>query len=322
MRILLLTNGIYAIPVIQQLCQKQADTVVGLTNEQHPGIAQVAMACQQLGVETTTLAQQSLDEQISQLIKGRQQSLVICCGFPWKISDALLGIDEVGFLNIHLAKLPQYRGPHPVFWQLKNREEEGAVCIHQLSPSLDDGPILSMKPVPITEEDTHGMHMIKAAVKAAEMLGQIWLELKSGNWKYRLRPQPSEGAAYHPRPTEMDLLIDWQKMSGAEVVALIKACNPWNQGAFTALNGSQIKIVDARLMPEEEDAITALPGLVLSADRDQGIYVATADKRKIKIEVVSLEEGIFPGGALTLIGLAAGSRFDSAPLLAMAGSKA
>jgi len=44
---------------------------------------------------------------------------------------------------VHNAPLPRYRGVSPINWALKNGEREHGVTIHELTPEIDAGPIVS-----------------------------------------------------------------------------------------------------------------------------------------------------------------------------------
>lgn len=46
-------------------------------------------------------------------------------------------------LNLHNGPLPRYRGVAPINWALKNEEVEHGVTIHEVTPGIDDGPIVS-----------------------------------------------------------------------------------------------------------------------------------------------------------------------------------
>lgn len=45
-------------------------------------------------------------------------------------------------LNLHNGPLPRYRGVAPINWALKNGETEHGVTIHEVTPGIDDGPIV------------------------------------------------------------------------------------------------------------------------------------------------------------------------------------
>jgi methionyl-tRNA formyltransferase len=46
-------------------------------------------------------------------------------------------------LNLHNGPLPRYRGVSPINWALKNRESSHGVTIHEITPGIDDGPIVA-----------------------------------------------------------------------------------------------------------------------------------------------------------------------------------
>lgn len=46
-------------------------------------------------------------------------------------------------LNLHNGPLPRYRGVAPINWALKNDEDHHGVTIHEVTPGIDDGPIVS-----------------------------------------------------------------------------------------------------------------------------------------------------------------------------------
>ena len=46
-------------------------------------------------------------------------------------------------LNLHNGPLPRYRGVAPINWALKNEEPEHGVTIHEITPGIDDGPVVA-----------------------------------------------------------------------------------------------------------------------------------------------------------------------------------
>ena len=53
-------------------------------------------------------------------------------------------IDKCGqIINIHNSPLPRYRGVSPINWALKNGESMHGVTIHEITPGIDDGPVIA-----------------------------------------------------------------------------------------------------------------------------------------------------------------------------------
>jgi methionyl-tRNA formyltransferase len=46
-------------------------------------------------------------------------------------------------LNLHNGPLPRYRGVSPINWALKNGERKHGLTIHEITPGIDDGPIVA-----------------------------------------------------------------------------------------------------------------------------------------------------------------------------------
>ena len=57
-------------------------------------------------------------------------------------------------LNLHNSPLPKYRGVSPINWALKNGEEKHGVTIHEITPRIDDGPVLAQVEDPSTPSPT------------------------------------------------------------------------------------------------------------------------------------------------------------------------
>ena len=46
-------------------------------------------------------------------------------------------------LNLHNGPLPRYRGVGPINWALKAEERSHGVTIHEITPGIDDGPVVA-----------------------------------------------------------------------------------------------------------------------------------------------------------------------------------
>ena len=57
-------------------------------------------------------------------------------------------------LNIHPSLLPKYRGLHTHARALEAGDTEAGCTVHEVTPQLDDGPILGQARVPILPDDT------------------------------------------------------------------------------------------------------------------------------------------------------------------------
>ena len=68
--------------------------------------------------------------------------LVVAC-FPNILSESLLDRAQYASINIHPSKLPEYRGPSPLFWQLRDGLSIVGATLHHMTSSIDSGDIVS-----------------------------------------------------------------------------------------------------------------------------------------------------------------------------------
>ncbi len=69
--------------------------------------------------------------------------MIVCVGFSKLFSQELLDVPRLGGINAHPSALPKWRGPAPIFWQLKEGMDYLPVTIHGLDAQEDHGPIFA-----------------------------------------------------------------------------------------------------------------------------------------------------------------------------------
>ena len=82
-------------------------------------------------------------DRIAPLLRTYEPDLVICLGFPWKIPVDSLEVPRHGWINGHPSLLPEYRGPSPVSWAIRNGERQLGFTFHRMDEELDTGAILA-----------------------------------------------------------------------------------------------------------------------------------------------------------------------------------
>jgi hypothetical protein len=81
------------------------------------------------------------------------------------------------FWNKHCALLPAYAGVFPVFWALRDRQEELGVTVHVMDEEFDQGPILAQATIP-TDSHTffsayHALYDLVAPLLDRALRGQV-----------------------------------------------------------------------------------------------------------------------------------------------------
>lgn len=128
--------------------------------------------------------------------------------FPLRIPPALLTVPRHGFLNVHPSLLPRYRGPAPVFWQLRAGETETGVSVHWLDADLDTGDLAAQRAVPLADGLRGPDIDLQLAAAGGELLAGVLNGLAAG--QAARRPQPA-GGTYQSWPTPEDFSVsgDW-----------------------------------------------------------------------------------------------------------------
>ena len=87
-------------------------------------------------------------------ILAAQPDILCLAGFMRVLTPAFVGRCQGRMLNIHPSLLPKYPGLHTHQRALDAGDTEAGCTVHEVTPVLDDGPILGQARVPIRPGDT------------------------------------------------------------------------------------------------------------------------------------------------------------------------
>jgi methionyl-tRNA formyltransferase len=124
--------------------------------------------------------------------------------------------------NLHPGFLPWGRGYYPVFWALWEQTPAGAT-MHEISPGVDEGPIVAQSRIEITEDDTGGTLHARVVQAEKRLFRRFWPQFVSGEIPPAV-PQVGTGT-YHTRREFFDLKRNahWRSMSTQDMIRLIRA---------------------------------------------------------------------------------------------------
>jgi len=188
---------------------------------------------------------------------------VVIIAYGQIISQALLDIPRLGWINVHGSLLPKYRGAAPVNWAVVNGETRTGVTTMQVNAGLDTGPILLKYETEIGPDETAPQLAARLAEAGAPLIAETLRKLDRGE----LTPEPQDDsqATLAPLLKKEDGRIDWSQPAQA-IYNRIRGLQPW-PGAFTAFRGKNCHIwgkpaVDAiqAQPPAPSGAIVASPG--------------------------------------------------------------
>lgn len=99
-------------------------------------------------------------------------------------------------INLHNGPLPKYRGVSPINWALKNGEYEHGVTIHEITPGIDDGPIVGQVKYSIYPEIDEVIDVYKRSLEYGWTLFQQTIPLLD---EIPVRIQEHENATYYSK---------------------------------------------------------------------------------------------------------------------------
>ncbi|UCS92361.1 hypothetical protein KZP23_16870 [Echinicola marina] len=213
---------------------------------------------------------------------------LFCIGFPYLVPESLLEAYPQKWINFHMGKLPDYRGPMPIFETLKAGEEEAVLTIHLMDKDFDRGNIIWEEEIKLDEVETFGSLAVKFAEQIALAAQNTSQMLQFGS-VLPSSPQP-DSSAYCPFPTQRDTSINWAYMNANEIIHLCQACNPWNGGADTAWGRTSFKLIKAKKLIGEKHQ--QAPGTILSGTGQ--VHIACVDEEVLVLEIVSSDYGTEP----------------------------
>ena len=217
-----------------------------------------------------------LDAAAREVIAPLGADLLVSFAYGHIFGPKFLSLFPLGGINLHPSLLPKYRGCTPVPAAILNRDKETAVTVQTLSLKMDEGDILAQTLVPLNGSETGESLLNYSAEEGAKLILEVIKKTaKEGNLP---AGQPQTGAAsYTSIITKEDGRINW-KESAAVTEAKIRAYYP-DPGCWCMENNSPLRILEARLMPEEKAAAYEKEpdGKIVDFSKPDGILIKTAD---------------------------------------------
>jgi phosphoribosylglycinamide formyltransferase 1 len=87
-------------------------------------------------------------------IMAAQPDILLLAGFMRVLTPGFVARFQGRMLNIHPSLLPKYPGLHTHQRALDAGDTEAGCTVHEVTPVLDDGPILGQATVPVLAGDT------------------------------------------------------------------------------------------------------------------------------------------------------------------------
>lgn len=216
---------------------------------------------------------------LAAMLAPLRPDLIICCGFPYRLSPDVTSLPRFGAINVHPALLPRHRGPWPLHWTFRAGDTEAGMTVHWMDAAFDTGGILAQGSVPVTDEDDGASLMMKLAPLAVGLLVDALPRIANGDPGI---PQDEALA------TEAGFFEDaWRVVNWDQPARIVhNQIRSWTgvtgtpRGAFATLDDARVLVTRTRLGSAGTTG-GHLPGTVLH--RNEGSLVVQCSDGPIEI---------------------------------------
>lgn len=96
---------------------------------------------------------QTLDDpQLIQKLNTLAPEFCLIACFPRKLPAMLRDVPRLACWNLHPSLLPAYRGPTPLYWQLRLQETLTGLTLHEVTDKVDAGNIVAQRRLPLPDK--------------------------------------------------------------------------------------------------------------------------------------------------------------------------
>ena len=176
-------------------------------------------------------------------MKTFRPDIIFVMTYLARLDASLSECSKYGMVNIHPSLLPKYRGGAPIFYALKNGEEQVGVTFHFITAEFDQGDIIHQTTIKVTPQDCASSVWLKVLKKIVAQLPSV-IENRS-EWASRAKKQDDAFATFVGFPSAQERTLS--DLKGAEEnLDIIRACGRVT-GAPLLINGQTIFVTDASM---------------------------------------------------------------------------
>lgn len=211
------------------------------------------------------------DEELYKTLKSLKPDVIVVVAFGQILPQKILDIPKYGSVNVHGSLLPKYRGAAPIQWAIISGEKVTGITTMYMDAGMDTGDMIQKAEVKIEDDDNFGTLYEKMKVKGGELIVQTLEKIADG-----VAPRVKQPDDFTLAPMIEKTLgnIDWNNDS-EDIRNLVRGLNPI-PGAYTNIEGQKMKIwrVEFSNMEKTDEM---LPGMVIKADKKEGLSISTKD---------------------------------------------
>ena len=114
-----------------------------------------------MGIETAAVDHRpfkgdrpAFEAELTRVLEAHAPDIICLAGFMRVLTEGFVTRWQGRMLNIHPSLLPKYRGLNTHARALEAGDAEAGCTVHEVTPALDDGPVLGQARVPVAPGDT------------------------------------------------------------------------------------------------------------------------------------------------------------------------
>lgn len=169
------------------------------------------------------------DQEFVTKLSDLKPDIVVVMAYGQILSQKLLDIPPLAFINLHASLLPKYRGAACIQAAIDAGDSTTGITVMHVIKALDAGDIIIRKEIPIGDGETGGELHERLAEISPELLLEAIELVASGNAP-RIQQDESQ-VSYIPKLMRCDGELDWS-LSADHIQRRICAYDPW-PGTFT-----------------------------------------------------------------------------------------
>ena len=252
MRVVFLGTPEFALRSLEALVASRYEVAAVFTQPDRPagrGQRPTASAVKRYAVSAGLVVHQPNKiraEENRALLETLRPDFLVVVAYGQILPRWLLELPAVAPVNVHASLLPRYRGAAPVAWALIHGDTVTGCTTMLMEETLDTGPILLQRSLPIGLETNCGELERELAALGAELLVPTLDGLAAG--KIYPRPQDAARAVAAPKITKEMAAVDWASPA-PEIHDRVRAFNPWPL-AHAPFRGE--RLIVARTLPVAE----------------------------------------------------------------------
>ena len=236
-------------------------------------------------------------------VRALQPDISVVIAYGHILKRDVIDLPPKGTINVHASLLPELRGAAPIQAAIRDGIEYTGVSIMRLTERMDAGPVILQLGTTVNADETYGELSLRLAELGAAALVEALALIELG--KAPEIPQVEAQATYAKKIDRESARVSWSG-DAVTVSRSIRAYDP-RPGAFTSLDGADVKLFGARAL---DDGRGGRPGEVMAVDGD-GLVVACGSGAVRLLQVQpSGKKRMAPEEWLRGRGISVGQRFS------------